>query len=249
MIQANPPLALQGPRNLRDLGGYPTLDDKQTRPRQFLRSDSPARFTLQDCQALYDYGVRLQVDLRSVFECQREPSALQNFLDVEYHNVQMVDDFNSNLAQTDRSPFATLPNNMADTYISMLDTAGPRFATAFRWMLRYPDDCVLFNCTAGKDRTGVTAMLLLKIARCPDDVILADYAATYDNIRQDVEQIMQMYATQGIQLDVDVFHSDPETMAQSLRHLDGTYGSIEDWLTFAGLTTAEIDALRHKLVG
>ena len=37
---------------------------------------------------------------------------------------------------------------------------------------------LLFHCTAGKDRTGVVAMLMLKLAGVSDDDVIRDYHAT-----------------------------------------------------------------------
>jgi len=36
-------------------------------------------------------------------------------------------------------------------------------------------DPVMFYCKAGKDRTGLLAMLILDVCRVPEDAILQDY--------------------------------------------------------------------------
>lgn len=59
------PLPLQGAYNVRDLGGYPAKDGKLTKRKAFLRADSLADLTADDRIFLYDYGVRLVIDLRS----------------------------------------------------------------------------------------------------------------------------------------------------------------------------------------
>ncbi len=248
MPRANYAMKLDGPKNVRDLGGYPTQENKHTRWGQFLRSDNPFALTPEDCETLYRYGVRLQVDFRSAGECRTQPSPLQGYRDVEYQNIQLLDDLNSGLAEGDLSGLKA-PTSMVDNYIELLGNAKEKFAQFFRLALRYPEACVLFNCTAGKDRTGVAAMLLLKAAHCADEVIIADYAATYENIRRDVEKLIQFYEAQGLTLPAHLFLSTPEMMEQTLLHFANTYGSIENWMDQAGLTPQELSALQQKLVG
>lgn len=243
MARANYPMNLDGPNNLRDLGGYPTLDGKTTRWNQFLRGDNPGTLSPYDCQTLYSYGVRLQLDLRSAGEVQRHPSPLKGFRDVAYHNIQLLDDIQSNDGSI------PMPTFMSQVYIRLLDHSGGHFAAMFRLMLEYPEDCVFFNCTAGKDRTGTTAMLLLKTAHCGDDVIIADYAATYQNIRRDVEAATKLYLEKGIEIAPALLRSDAEEMERTLAHFQKTYGTIERWLAGIGLAPVEIAALRRKLVG
>ena len=248
MQQANAALQLSGPTNVRDLGGYPTLDGKRIRFHQFLRGDNPSVLTASDREILYSYGVRAQIDLRSDVECNRQPSPLQGFQDVSYLNIPLMDSLNANISREDFRNLK-MPSTMLPTYLDLLDKAQESFAAIFRQILRFPKECVLFNCTAGKDRTGMVAMLLLKLAHCADEVIVADYAASYANIRQAVEKMLAMYKAQGLQLEAALFRSDPELMEETLAHLDKAYGSVEAWMEKAGLSTTEVAALQHKLAG
>ncbi|MCL1854113.1 MAG: tyrosine-protein phosphatase [Clostridia bacterium] len=248
MMKANDAMPLDGPRNLRDLGGYPTIDGKRTRMGQFLRSDSPASLTLSDCERLYQYGVRTQVDLRSALECRLNPSPLDGYRDMAYHNVQLLDSLSGN-SGSDGPHMLEMPDTMAPVYMHLLAHAKPGLTEALRLMLRLPEGCALFNCTAGKDRTGVVALLLLKAARCPDEVIIADYAASYGNIQKDLDKIIDLYRQNGTPLNPSLLRSDPELMEQTLQAFDREYGAIENWMALAGFSDQELDALRTKLVG
>lgn len=243
MHKANEALKLTGARNVRDLGGYPAQGGKTTRWKQFLRADNPSRLTLEDCEALYQYGVRLQIDLRSHFETKQHPSMLQKFRGIDYHNIQLFDGLNSNTGAE------AMPDTLGEVYVQLLDHSGPRFAEMLRLMLDYPEDCVLFNCTAGKDRTGTTAMLLLKLAGCEDEMILADYAATYENIRPDMERTVKLYADKGLTVDMAMLRSDPEEMEKALSHLQQAYGGVQAWMESIGLTPAQVEGLKQKLIG
>ncbi|KAJ5553229.1 hypothetical protein N7494_002607 [Penicillium frequentans] len=56
------------------------------------------------------------------------------------------------------------------------------FRTIMLHILKNPDTPILFHCTAGKDRTGVFAALLLKLCGVADEVIVADYALTKEGL-------------------------------------------------------------------
>ena len=103
---------------------------------------------------------------------------------------------------------------------------------------------MLFHCTAGKDRTGILAMLLLSLAGVAREDILADY------------QISETYLAEIIQLiqlrvpDLAAFagQSRREYLEECMDLLLDKYGSVPDYLRAAGLTAGELETLRHKLL-
>ena len=66
-------LAWEACWNVRDLGGYPTEDGHETRWRALLRADDLCRLTADGQAALYVYGVRAIIDLRSPAELTVKP--------------------------------------------------------------------------------------------------------------------------------------------------------------------------------
>lgn len=70
------PLKIPGTYNIRDLGGHPTRDGRQTRWGQLLRADSLHRLTsAASLQPFHDYGLRTVIDQRRSSEVQelRDP--------------------------------------------------------------------------------------------------------------------------------------------------------------------------------
>ena len=61
-------IALDKMTNTRDLGGYETQEGYYTKSNHYIRASSPANATEGDLEKLYDYGVRVTIDLRSDFE-------------------------------------------------------------------------------------------------------------------------------------------------------------------------------------
>lgn len=234
-----PPLPLSGATNTRDLGGIP-VPGGFTRKGQFLRSGKIAGLSGEDCRMLYDYGVRCVVDLRGPFETAREPSSLEGFMDVEYRNIPLDDQVHG--------ADGGFPDSLEDLYRALLGGQA-EFGRIFRTFLKHLDDCILFHCTAGKDRTGLVAMLLLKLAGASDGDIAADYARTEELSAHWQTAQQEVFKLLGTMVPEHVFRAKPETMLATLALLEREYGGAEAYLRGAGLAPAELDALREKLVG
>ncbi len=71
---------------------------------------------------------------------------------------------------------------MHDTYRGFVRGNTPRFAQLFGHLLDAHDAPVVFHCTAGKDRTGFAAALLLHALGVSDDVIMRDYLLTNERL-------------------------------------------------------------------
>src|SRR5438046_2102734 len=85
-------LGLEGTYNMRDTGGYRTLDGRTTRWRTFLRSDSLHRLPHLARTTLLNYGVRTVVDLRRSDELHVAPNVFVHSPDVAYHHVSLLVD-------------------------------------------------------------------------------------------------------------------------------------------------------------
>ena len=235
------PLPLSGACNVRDLGGYGTADGRITCDRQFLRADSLHALGEADKEFLYDYGVRLVIDLRDVREIELCPFSLPE--SICYRNIPLYDAINSNMLKGE------FPSSLRELYIGrLLEDSRKNIAQVLRTAAE-GDSCVLFNCTAGKDRTGVIAMLLLLLAGVKPDLIVADYAATEGNMKQLFALQLAALSERGISGMDYLFTSRPEEMAATLSHVQSSYGGAAPYCRGIGLTESCIARLREKLLG
>ncbi|WP_125702194.1 tyrosine-protein phosphatase [Lacticaseibacillus daqingensis] len=166
--------------NLRELGGYPTATGQRVRTHRLLRSGALSQLTPADAQALWAYGVRTVVDLRSPSEVALNPDVVAPGTAVHALPVYPFD------APTSPVPPAALAamqdpriTPMAATYLRML--TDPHALAAFRTLfalLTQTRHALLFHCSAGKDRTGVAAMMVLGALGVPRAVIQTDYLLT-----------------------------------------------------------------------
>lgn len=217
--------------NLRDLGGYP-VPGGETAWERLLRGDNPEGLTEEDLRWLLDRGITTVVDLRSEAEAGRKPDQLSGQPEFRYVVCPLL--------EADRMP--NLEDDVAAGYFRVLEGTD-RVARALRAVAAAPGG-VLFHCTAGKDRTGLMAALLLGLAGAERADILADYqvSETYlaDAIRQIRERVPDLSAFAGA--------SRAEYLSGCLDLLEEKYGSIPGYLWAIGLTEEELTALRGKLL-
>ena len=171
------PRVLVGAANLRDLGDLTTTDGRTVRTGRLFRSGHLCDLADPDRATIEALGLRTIVDLRRPAEVDLRPHP--DLSGVEVVGVSVSSDDNE---------FAVVANAMLDPAAEPL---GPDHITGyFRTQVtdridRYrpvfdvatdPDrHPLLFNCTAGKDRTGVVAAVLLRILGVVDHAVLADY--------------------------------------------------------------------------
>ena len=167
-------ILLCGMENLRDLGGYPLAgrgSERFTRWGSLYRGDLPKQVTQADRQRLRELGITTVVDLRSKEEIERKPDPLAQELGIRYLHCPLAGD--------GRVP---APDEVPLSYMEMADGTG-QMAGALQAIAEAPQ-AVLFHCTAGKDRTGVVAALLLWLAGVSEEDILADYIVSGPYLQQ-----------------------------------------------------------------
>lgn len=218
--------------NLRDLGGYPLQSGGRTAWGRMLRGDNPSELSPADLQWLLDREITTDIDLRSVGEVEHRPDQLAAEPGFFYHHIPLVGG-------------ERLPNLEADVGRSYFEMLERREAPAqvLRTVAHAPGG-VLFHCTAGKDRTGCTAALLLTLAGVSRADILADYQCTELYIWEMVQKIREIRPESAPFMG----RSKVEYLADCLSRLEEAHGSVLEYLHWLGLTEEELEAIRKKLV-
>lgn len=242
-ITASKPLKIDITFNTRDLGGYKTKDGKTTKMHAFLRSDLPTQITDHSQKFLLDYGVRCVVDLRSLAEVDSMPNALSSIPEIDYYLLPMLD-------QTTSQGFnGKMPDHMGTVYIDLLNNSQMDFGKMFHIFAQHKDSTNFFNCTAGKDRTGVTAMLLLNLVGVDKETILVDYEVTESNMHTVFEkQKMMIKEKYGIDVPNHVFSSERFQMEMAIDYLEKKWGNAEKYLLDAGVSEEDIRIVKSMLV-
>ena len=225
--------------NVRELGGY-LVDDGATSYRRFLRSGGRDMLSAQDQRRLYNYGVRMVVDLRG------------------YHEVSIAGDKLSKMPEV-RTLHAPLYDvNLSDPALERNDSDGSYWTLGYLTMLANhdvvrdvfsffatasPDDCVLFHCAAGMDRTGMVGMLLLGLVGANREQVIADYLYSFAPIREVDALAYKGVKPVSYELDLRL-----EAITTVLDRLKEGYGTTESYLLSCGVTADELSAVRRHLL-
>jgi len=172
-------LRLQGAPNFRDLGGYPGRDGRPLRWRRLFRSDHLAHLTAEDLTRLQPLQIARAFDFRGIAERAAAPyelpGVMQYSLAIEPTVVQRMND----LAAAGMLSAPAVTELMHELYRALVNDRADRFAELFEHLLQSDAPAVL-HCTAGKDRTGIAAALVLLALGVPRDVVQQDYLLTND---------------------------------------------------------------------
>ena len=169
---------LQGTTNFRDLGGYPGHGGRPLRWRRLFRSAHLGGLTTDDQAALAALGLTAAFDFRGLAERDATPNqlpgVLQQSLAIEPSVVQRLQHL---LAAGQQASVPMMVALMEDLYRHLINDQAHRFAELFAHLLQ-ADAPLVFHCTAGKDRTGVAAALILLALGVPRDLVRQDFLLT-----------------------------------------------------------------------
>ena len=112
----------------------------------------------------------------------------------------------------------------------------------FHFILDNIDGCLLFHCQAGKDRTGVLAMILMGLAGVSKEDIVANYEVTHTYLKENVKLRLE----DGLE---ELEFSKPQWIEKAYDHIIEHYGSFKVYLMAVGLTKKEIKKIKGKLAG
>jgi protein-tyrosine phosphatase len=251
-------LPLQGGRNFRDLGGYATADGQHVKWGLLFRSGSMHGLTAADYATLERRGIRVVCDLRDDRERAAEPvdwpaQAAPRVLFDDYHlDMKGFMPAGPPSGWTADSARAA----MAASYPHMLVQFNGQYRRMFAELLAGHAP-LAFNCSAGKDRTGVAAALILTALGVPRATVIDDYLLTNRYldaakvVAQDGKAPANMATSSPLsQLPPEVLKAmmaaDPAYIEAALAvldaHRDGAAGYLRDEL---GLTARDLAHLRH----
>jgi len=234
-------LTLKNCPNFRDLGGYKKTSGGVTGFGKIYRSDLLTKLDETDAKTLSAHNINCVIDLRNAREIKEYPSLFAINKNFHYYNVSLTD----GLIYKDFDPY--IMEDMWRLYIGLVDEAADMVARVFSIMAQNADCGIVFHCTAGKDRTGVIAALLLMCAGVGEDDIISDYAMSYDLLKSYLEADKAMLKAKGLIYPDHVFRSDPENIMRFIEHLEAKYKTAEDYLKNAGVTNEEMAIIKGML--
>ena len=238
---------LHAVHNFRDMGGYPTVDGRSVRWRTLFRADGLQRLVGDDLEVVRALGLRTVIDLRTDAELTERGRFPHEAHPVAFHHVPVID----STAQMFDSPDAADPAAfLVGAYHDMLRRGPHRFVEAIEQLSRPDTLPAVFHCAAGKDRTGVLAMLLLGSLGVEHEYIVADYALTNGGM----ERMRAWAEHESPEMSARLADTPPAFLSahpEAMRRVIATIcrdGSIRDFTLSLGVSPAALDRLTATLL-
>lgn len=242
-------VGFEGAHNFRDLGGYPSRLGGETRWGRVFRAGALDRMTPADLEQYATLGIDAAIDLRNGDERARTPDPVPSI------HVPVMNRF---MDVRGRPDFEALVEHdhgvvfMRDMNLGLLAHAGPELGEIMRIIAGHLPQPVMFHCTAGKDRTGLVAALLLEVLGVARDDVLDDFQLTdrYAGPREESHGFRRMIEY-GVapEAAAGAFGAPRSMMGDVLEELDARYGGAERYLRdHAGLDDAVVVQLRSALL-
>lgn len=175
-------LRFEGITNFRDLGGYEAAGNRRVKWGVLYRSGAFNETSRADLTALQKLELTTLIDFRSSAEKEEEPSVLPDPAGFRVIEIPTLDDGNKAMVGEIMERIESGNFDGFDPNAAMLDanrqfagTFTPQFREFIHIILDEKSRPVVWHCSAGKDRTGFAAAILLRILGVSPDTVMADY--------------------------------------------------------------------------
>lgn len=221
-------LPMTGGFNFRDIGGYKTKDGKFVKWGKIFRSDDLSTLTDADLSYLSSFPLLSVVDYRSAEEIKAAPDKIPT-------SVKNDETYSINPGNvTSPTMLKNMDNTKIDAYMEQINVkfvsdsaAISQFRKMFE-MLQNPTNNVplLYHCTAGKDRTGMSTALILYALGVDDKTVMDDYLTSNQFIEAKFAAYEKTYPEMR-----DMFLVKKDFLQAGLDQIKKEYGNVENFLT------------------
>lgn len=230
-------VALEATFNLRDLGGYAAAGGRAVAWWRVFRGAGLHRLAGADAERVRALGLRTAVDLRTDAEVARKGGWPVDALAVDVRRLPLIPALWDDKRRPPTGPPARV---LAERYEELLAAGGPALARLVELLADRERLPLVFFCTAGKDRTGIAAAVVLGALGVGAEDIVADYALS-------TERVARMARRAGV-APAPLAVAPPEVMRGFLAGIDRRHGSIPDLLRELGVSEGALERLRANLL-
>jgi protein-tyrosine phosphatase len=231
-------IQLAGVDNLRDVGGYATVDGRHTRWRTLYRSDCLDRLDPSGQTWLIEAGLRTIIDLRGPEELAERPYVFARSDRVTHRWMPFWE----------QPPPPVLVPDLRLGYRREVDLLGERMASLVETLATPGVAPALIHCAAGKDRTGIAIAIVLAAIGTQLDAIADDYALSQRCLGPDYPgQVQEFVMSRGYDWSIweHTVYTPPERMLHTLAYLDDNYGGVQQYLIRHGLAPTALSQLKE----
>ncbi len=227
-------IPLQGQSNFRDLGGYQTEDNKTVKWGCLFRSGQLSNLTALDLDYLSSLPLTTIVDFRSEEESEEQKTLLPKTVTNEILLPITPGNLSKNqVMQIVQEGDIGLATKFLVDINEQLVLHNQSQYKAFFKEVECSEAPLMFNCTAGKDRTGLAAALLLSALGVNQHTVIEDYLLTNQYVNLDIQRIQKQFnlETQQAETLLTLFTVQEQFLDKALNTIEEYYTSVEQYLT------------------
>ena len=222
---------LSGSYNTRELGGIRTSDGGTTKNFVYWRSDVPTTLTEKDIEKLVSSRITTIIDMRTELETEKAPDKLAETAGFGYYHFPITEG-------------SGVPESLEDVPLSYMDIALAENMPNVMKVLAEAESGVLFHCTAGKDRTGVVAAIILMLCGAERAAIVDDYVVSREYNKERLNAFLAAHP----EVDRNIVLANEKSMNGFIDLFTQRFGCAESYFEYIGLSSEQTDMIRNKLM-
>ncbi|KAE8390575.1 protein-tyrosine phosphatase-like protein [Aspergillus alliaceus] len=247
-ITSQPPfVSIPGLFNVRD------ISNGDLRPGYVYRSGVISKISDEGKVTLRNLGVTTVFDLRRPDERTKSPSPVIEGIEIVWAP------YTQEPGPTDPLDFKQEDQGVTGflkMYMCILEISTPIYRKVFLHIRDCPQKPFLFHCTAGRDRTGVLAALILLLADAPCDAIVHDFVLSRVGVEPARKMLMAAFPTisgpvtpesAGL---LELMSVRAASMVAFLDAVEQSFGGVTGYLTRKlELSNQDVEIIRMNLRG
>jgi protein-tyrosine phosphatase len=252
-------IKFRGFSNFRDLGGYPVDGDAQVKWGVLYRSGHLAKMKSSDLTRFKQLGIDTIIDFRSDPEREKDPNRLPDSLNLKTLSIPILDPSTSSWAAELRTAIQNREyqdfdpsEKMREWYQELAVGHVGQYRQFIHGVLNAQGAPVLWHCTAGKDRTGFAAAILLRILGVKQEIVEEDYmlSAKYADQRKALIWMLRLSrGKEAAKIIQTLFQVQKQWIEAAFQAIDVQWGDFKTYSHEAlGLSTSQVDQLRDSLL-
>lgn len=256
--QARQFVAVEGSVNLRDFGGYPTTDGGRVKRGLLFRCGSMQHIPENAWDDFAALNVSVICDLRSEEEAAGAPTPNAAPFECRVHIPIWPGSSNQFREQTRHAP--PTEADFTEFMRQVTREIAIEHVHAYEKVMRHLVDTeagFLIHCTAGKDRTGVGAAIILSVLGVDRQTIIHDYLISNEAselLDRTRERVLQRARDEGREAKIDeailrvMAGVQADYLKSAFDEIERFYGGVDGYLEAVGVKTAERNHLVSKLL-
>lgn len=250
---------LKGTKNSRDFGGIKSKDGRVIKPFRFLRSDSLQNLTEDDLKKLdKTYNLSVVIDLRTEMEREEKPDIIGK--NVKYFHIPLIDELIPGLTHeqaADKKAMLDLIPDMMELYKKLIteESSIEQLKKVFEVIISQDENSsVLWHCTEGKDRCGITSALFLSLLDVDREEIIKDYLDTNKAAYKKAAKLvlivlLLVHSVKKAKRVWEAFTVDRKFIQSVFDELDEKYGSVDNFFEQKlGITKQMKEEFKNKVL-